>query len=79
VSFSPQQTEMKRMETKASFTFKLQSPKAMNTVYAEAGLLTYSPFARPSRRVLSGQWLRMGNGFGAYSCGTVTELHRIPF
>jgi len=28
-----------------SFTLKLQSPKAMNTVYAEAGLLTYSPFA----------------------------------
>jgi len=26
-----------------SFTFKLQSPKAMNNIYAEAGLLTYSP------------------------------------
>lgn len=32
-----------------SFTFKLQSPKAMNNIYAEAGLLTYSPPARPSR------------------------------
>lgn len=68
------------METKASFTFKLQSPKAMNTIYAEAGLLTYSPFARPSRPDFVGtvaiEWAMV---FGAYSCGTVTELHRIPF
>jgi len=60
-----------------SFTFKLQSPKAVNKYSAEAGLLTYSPFALPSRppsRWLSGlesvaNW--MGNGYGAYSCGTV--------
>jgi len=72
---------MKRMETqiRAGFTSKLQSPKAMNKYRAEAGLLTYSPFARPSRPGDAGQWLRMGNGYGAYSCGTVTDLHRIPF
>ena len=47
-----------------SFTLKLQSPKAMNNIYALAGLLTYSPFARSSRPdfnrdsdQLNGQWL----------------------
>jgi len=39
------------METTESFTLKLQSPKAMNNISALAGLLTYSPFARPSRPV----------------------------
>jgi hypothetical protein len=44
------------------FTFKLQSPKAMNNINAQAGLLTYSPFARPSRPFIGavamiGLWL----------------------
>jgi len=68
------------METeKTSFSFKLQSPKAVNTIYALAGLLTYSPFARPSRPLTNGQWLWIDYGYGAYSCGTVPELHRVPF
>jgi hypothetical protein len=62
-----------------SFTLKLQSPKAMNTIYAEAGLLTYSPFADLPVRWLADSGLWNGIGYGAYSCGTVTELHHIPF
>jgi len=27
----------------------------------------------------SEQWLWMNDGYGAYSCGTVPELHRVPF
>jgi len=61
------------------FTFKLQSPKAMNNICAMAGLLTYSPFARPSHPLVSGQWQWLGYGFGAYSCGTVRDLHPVPF
>jgi len=57
---TPRHTEIKSLEWKRqrmSFTFKLQSPKAMNTISAMAGLLTYSPFALPSHPLVSGQWL----------------------
>ena len=68
-----------------SFTSKLQSPKAMNNVKALAGLLTYSPFCpafpfRPDNYRDFEQWpFEQAMVNGAYSCGTVTELHRIPF
>ena len=60
----------------------LQSPKAMNKHMLMAGILTCSPPARPShpdkiRTVTMLNWT-FGK-YGAYSCGTVTELHRIPF
>ncbi|MBB6111919.1 hypothetical protein HDF22_000666 [Mucilaginibacter lappiensis] len=59
---------------------QLQSPKAMNTYGAMAGLLTYSPLIRPSRRdhieTVATEWIAVNR---AYSCGTVPELHRIPF
>ncbi|NOW94241.1 hypothetical protein FHW89_000888 [Mucilaginibacter sp. SG564] len=52
----------------------------MNTYHAMAGLLTYSPLTRPSRRdhieTVAIEWIAVNR---AYSCGTVPELHRIPF
>jgi len=61
-------------------SFQLQSPKAMNTYNAMAGLLTYSPSTRPSRceyiETVAKEWIAVNR---AYSCGTVPELHRIPF
>jgi hypothetical protein len=67
VSLNPQHTEIESLEWKYTsgwaFTFKPQSPKAMNNIYALAGLLTYSPFARSSRPLkldsdqLIEQWL----------------------
>ena len=46
---------------------------------AVAGLLTYSPRARsshPPEKDSDKEWTLV---IRAYSCGTVPELHRIPF
>jgi hypothetical protein len=52
----------------------------MNNKSALAGLLTYSPLpGLPAPVSIGTVTNRMDNGYGAYSCGTVTELRRIPF
>jgi len=52
----------------------------MNNVNAIGRSSDLLPFARPSRLLASGQWpIERTMVIGAYSCGTVTDLHRIPF
>jgi len=60
------------------FSFKLQSPKAMNK-YAVAGLLTYSRLScLPIRQ--GEQWLKEWiTVTGEYSSGSVQDSHLIPF
>jgi hypothetical protein len=57
-------------------------PESYEIIMQMAGLLTYSRlFCLPSPLSFrdSEKWLRFEHRFRAYSCGTVTELHRIPF
>ena len=66
-----------KQNTAEAVLFSAFSSKALKNELA--GLLTYPGFWRPSH-----QLLETGSGFsptlnGAYSSGTVPDLHRIPF
>lgn len=52
-------------------------PESYELYIAWAGLLTYSP--RPAFPFLIETVAKMDLVYGAYSCGTVTDLHHIPF
>jgi len=66
------------------FTFKLQSPKAMNNISAWAGVLTYSP-SRPAFPPLhfkdsdnkNGQWLKSLQLRDSYGFFTVFPFNSI--
>ena len=66
-----------KQNTAEAVLFSAFSSKALKNELA--GLLTYPGFWRPSHQILES-----GSGFsptlnGAYSSGTVPDLHRIPF
>jgi len=81
-NFAIGDTKFEQKSRQMDFTFKLQSPKAMNNISAWAGVLTCSPRypAFPSPFYLkdsdnkNGQWLKE-----LTAAGQLRILHRIPF
>jgi hypothetical protein len=67
------------METMEKFHTQASIPESYEYCLRRGRSSDLLPFCRLPVRWLADSGLWNGIGYGAYSCGTVTELRRIPF